>query len=147
MFEGSVITHIKIKLKKRIMGDYSKSYLNMLKDIPEDIQKDVIESIDIANKINSFIESKGLTYLDFAEKMNRSESEIRKWLTGFYKFNKDLSYKGYTGTVDFSIEDGCFFGQIAEIDSLVNYEGQSIDDLKNAFIEAVEDYIEITKTN
>lgn len=129
------------------MGDYSKSYLNMLKDISGDVQDDVVQSIDIANKINSFIESKGLTYLDFAEKMNRSESEIRKWLTGFYKFNKDIRHKGYTGTVDFSIEDGCFFGQITGIDSLVNYEGQCIDGLKNAFIEAVEDYIEITKTN
>ena len=52
-----------------------------------------------------------------------------------------LSYKGYLGTVNFSEKDGVFFGKIEGIDGLVNFEGESVLELTNAFHEAVEDYI------
>ena len=52
-----------------------------------------------------------------------------------------LKYKGFIGSVDFSEEDNVFFGKIEGIDGLVNYEGSSVDELKSAFHEAVEDYI------
>ena len=52
-----------------------------------------------------------------------------------------LKYKGFLGTVAFSDEDNVFFGKIEGINGLVNFEGESVDELKNAFHEAVDDYI------
>ncbi len=52
-----------------------------------------------------------------------------------------LHYKGFIGTVNFSEEDGVFFGKIEGIDGLVNFEGKSVDELVNAFHEAADDYI------
>lgn len=52
-----------------------------------------------------------------------------------------LSYKGYLGTVNFSEKDECFYGKIEGIDGLVNFEGESVSELTNAFHEAVDDYV------
>ena len=52
-----------------------------------------------------------------------------------------LNYKGYLGTVNFSEKDECFYGKIEGIDGLVNFEGQSVSELKDAFHEAVDDYV------
>lgn len=52
-----------------------------------------------------------------------------------------LSYKGYVGSVNFSEEDNVFFGKIEGIDGLVNFEGESVKELTNAFHEAVDDYL------
>ena len=56
-----------------------------------------------------------------------------------------LKYKGFIGSVDFSEEDNVFFGRIEGIDGLVNFEGSSVDELKSAFHEAVEDYLTFCK--
>ncbi len=53
-----------------------------------------------------------------------------------------MTYKGYTGTVEFHAEDEVFFGKIAGIRDLVSFEGDTVAKLKKAFKEAVEDYIE-----
>ena len=52
-----------------------------------------------------------------------------------------LKYKGYVGSVAYSEADQVFFGKIEGIDGLVNYEGQSVGELTNAFKEAVDDYL------
>lgn len=52
-----------------------------------------------------------------------------------------LNYKGYLGTVNFSEKDECFYGKIEGIDGLVNFEGQSVSELIEAFHEAVDDYV------
>ena len=56
-----------------------------------------------------------------------------------------LTYKGYIGSVAFSEEDNVFFGKIEGIDGLVNFEGESVKELTNAFHEAVEDYLAYCK--
>ncbi len=56
-----------------------------------------------------------------------------------------LKYKDYLGTVNFSEKDGVFFGKIEGIDGLVNFEGESVKELTDAFHEAVDDYIEYCK--
>ncbi|MBQ3655691.1 MAG: type II toxin-antitoxin system HicB family antitoxin [Bacteroidales bacterium] len=53
-----------------------------------------------------------------------------------------LTYKNYIGSVEFSEEDNVFFGKLEGINALVNYEGESVTELKNAFKEAVDDYLE-----
>ncbi len=59
---------------------------------------------------------------------------------------KDLmTYKGYYGSVHYNDEDRVFFGKLEFIRSLVNFEGTNVESLKNAFEEAVEDYLELCK--
>jgi len=53
-----------------------------------------------------------------------------------------LEHKGYYGSVHFSSEDEVFHGKLMGIDDLVNFEGTSVKELKKAFHEAVDDYLE-----
>jgi predicted HicB family RNase H-like nuclease len=52
-----------------------------------------------------------------------------------------MSYKGYTGSVHYSDDDRVFFGKVEYIRSLVSYEGTDVDSLRQAFEEAVDDYL------
>lgn len=52
-----------------------------------------------------------------------------------------IKYKEYYGSVEFSGEDECFYGKIIGIDDLVTFEGNSVEELKKAFEEAVDDYL------
>jgi predicted HicB family RNase H-like nuclease len=56
--------------------------------------------------------------------------------------NDVLEYKGYYASVHFSSEDDVFYGKLLGIDDLVNFEGASVKELKKAFHEAVNDYLE-----
>jgi predicted HicB family RNase H-like nuclease len=56
-----------------------------------------------------------------------------------------LKYKDYYATINFSAEDDVFFGKIIGINDLVTFEGTSVKELKEAFKEAVEDYLETCK--
>jgi predicted HicB family RNase H-like nuclease len=56
-----------------------------------------------------------------------------------------MQYKDDIGSVHFSAEDGVFFGKIEGINDLVTFEGTTVEEIKNAFEEAVEDYISICK--
>lgn len=56
-----------------------------------------------------------------------------------------LTYKGYIGSVSFSEKDNVFFGKIEGINGLVNFEGESVKELTDAFHEAVDDYLEYCK--
>ena len=55
--------------------------------------------------------------------------------------NSALEYKGYFGSIEFSNEDDCFYGKIIGIDDLVTFEGISVEEIKAAFHEAVDDYL------
>ena len=56
--------------------------------------------------------------------------------------NDILEYKGYYADIHFSANDEVFFGKLIGISDLVSFEGNSVNELKEAFIEAVEDYLE-----
>lgn len=53
-----------------------------------------------------------------------------------------MTYKGYIGTVHYSEEDEIFHGKIEAINDLIIFEGTSVKELKKAFREAVDDYLE-----
>ena len=53
-----------------------------------------------------------------------------------------LEYKGYYAVLNFSAEDEVFFGKLIGINDLVSFEGNSVTELKAAFQEAVDDYLE-----
>jgi predicted HicB family RNase H-like nuclease len=56
-----------------------------------------------------------------------------------------MVYKGYVGSVRFSAEDDVFYGRLEGLKDLVSYEGQSVAELKSAFHEAVDDYLDFCK--
>lgn len=53
-----------------------------------------------------------------------------------------LKYKNYLGSVEFSATDGVLHGKIIGINDLVTYEGDSVSDLQEAFIDSVDDYLQ-----
>lgn len=53
-----------------------------------------------------------------------------------------MTYKGYPARIDHSEEDGCFVGHIVGINDIVGFHGNSVADLRRAFEEAVDDYLE-----
>ena len=53
-----------------------------------------------------------------------------------------MTYNGYTGTVEYSEDDNVLFGRLTGIDDVITYEGDSVQELREAFTEAVDDYLE-----
>jgi len=54
-----------------------------------------------------------------------------------------MSCKGYYGSVEYSDEDGIFYGRIIGIDDHIIYDGYSVDDLRKNFQDAVNEYLNI----
>jgi predicted HicB family RNase H-like nuclease len=52
-----------------------------------------------------------------------------------------MRYKEYLGSVHYSDDDQVFYGKLEYIKSLVNYEGTDVTGLRQAFHEAVDDYM------
>jgi len=59
--------------------------------------------------------------------------------------NNTMQYKDYLGSVEFSEEDGLFFGKVLGIRSLVSYEGRTATELVKDFHGAVNDYLALCK--
>ena len=56
---------------------------------------------------------------------------------------KTFIYKGYTAKVRYSEEDGCFVGRVVDIDDIVSFDGNTDDELRDAFEGMVDFYIEV----
>ena len=52
-----------------------------------------------------------------------------------------LAYKNYNGTVEYSKEDGCLFGKVTGIKSLLSYEGDSVRELEKDFQNVIAEYL------
>jgi len=53
-----------------------------------------------------------------------------------------MRYKDYFAAIIYSEEDNLFVGRLAGIRHIVTFHGESVRELKNAFKEAVDDYLE-----
>lgn len=53
-----------------------------------------------------------------------------------------MSYKGYAARIEHDDDDGIFTGRIAGIRDGVGFHGDTVEGLREAFHEAVEDYLE-----
>lgn len=53
-----------------------------------------------------------------------------------------MTYKGYSARIEYDDEDGILFGQIAGIRDGVGFHADSVEALKTAFHEAVDDYLD-----
>ncbi len=56
-----------------------------------------------------------------------------------------LNYNGYTAKIEFDPDDNILFGNIIGIQDTVGFHGESVSEVKNAFHEAVEFYLESCK--
>jgi len=56
-----------------------------------------------------------------------------------------LKHKDFIASVKYSDDDEAFIGRIEGINSVVSFEGQSVKELKAAFAEAVESYLDFCK--
>lgn len=56
--------------------------------------------------------------------------------------SKFLSYKKYAASVHFDAEDEIFVGRLLGINDVVGFHADTVEGLKTAFREAVDDYLE-----
>ncbi len=55
---------------------------------------------------------------------------------------KTMTYKSYAARIEYSDEDACFVGHIAGISDIIGFHGDNVEELRQAFHEAVDDYLE-----
>ena len=53
-----------------------------------------------------------------------------------------MTYKGYSARIEYDDEDGIFTGRLAGISDGVGFHADTVEALRDAFHEAVEDYVE-----
>jgi len=58
---------------------------------------------------------------------------------------KNLEYKGYTGSIEYSKEDGLLYGKVLGIRGLISYEGSTGLELEEDFKASIDDYLELCK--
>jgi predicted HicB family RNase H-like nuclease len=56
--------------------------------------------------------------------------------------NNAMTYKGYFARIEYDDEDGIFFGRLAGIRDGIGFHAETVADLRSAFREAVDDYLE-----
>jgi len=55
--------------------------------------------------------------------------------------NDILVYKGFMGSAHFSADDNVFFGKVEGINDLITFEGDTVQELKDAFYYMVDEHI------
>lgn len=52
-----------------------------------------------------------------------------------------MRYRGYAGKVEFDAEADIFHGEVVGIRDVVTFQGRSVDEIRRAFRESVDDYL------
>ena len=60
-----------------------------------------------------------------------------------------MSYKGYIGSIEASVEDNCLYGKVLDlpVGTAITYEGKTVAELRADFESAVEDYLVFCSEN
>lgn len=53
-----------------------------------------------------------------------------------------MKYKGYCGSVRFDDEADIFHGEVTGLRDVITFQGRTVDEVKTAFRESVDDYLE-----
>lgn len=53
-----------------------------------------------------------------------------------------MEYKGYVGQVEFDDEANIFHGEVINLRDVVTFQGSSVQELRKAFEESVDDYLD-----
>jgi predicted HicB family RNase H-like nuclease len=56
-----------------------------------------------------------------------------------------MEYKGYVGKVEFDDEAGNFYGEVQGTRDVITFQGRSVDELRTAFQESIDDYLAFCK--
>ncbi len=56
-----------------------------------------------------------------------------------------MDYKGYIGHVEFDDEAEIFHGQVINTKDVITFQGSSVSEIKQAFIDSVDDYLAFCK--
>lgn len=56
-----------------------------------------------------------------------------------------MEYKGYVGKIEFDDDANLFHGEVIDIRDVVTFQGKSVNELKKAFHESINDYLEFCK--
>ncbi|AFY49546.1 protein encoded in hypervariable junctions of pilus gene clusters [Nostoc sp. PCC 7524] len=56
-----------------------------------------------------------------------------------------MKYKGYEAVVEFDDEAEIFHGEVINIRDVITFQGDSVKELKQAFYDSVDDYLEFCK--
>lgn len=52
-----------------------------------------------------------------------------------------MNYKGYIGQVEYDDENRIFSGSVINTRDVITFQGESVQELENAFHESVDDYL------
>ena len=53
-----------------------------------------------------------------------------------------MEYKGYLGKVEYDDDAGIFHGEVINLRDVITFQGESVDELRQAFQESVDDYLD-----
>ena len=53
-----------------------------------------------------------------------------------------MTHRGYAARIEYSDEDECFVGHIAGIQDIIGFHASTVEELRHAFRESVDDYLE-----
>ena len=53
-----------------------------------------------------------------------------------------LEHRSYIGRVEFDNDAGIFHGEVINVRDVITFQGDCVDELRQAFIDSVEDYLE-----
>jgi len=53
-----------------------------------------------------------------------------------------MQYKGYSGRVEYDDEAEIFHGEVIGLRDVITFQGTTVDEIKQAFKESVDDYID-----
>jgi len=56
-----------------------------------------------------------------------------------------IQYKGYMGVFEYDPDADFFHGEVVNLKDVVTFQGRSIDELKEALAESVEDYLDFCR--
>jgi predicted transcriptional regulator len=64
----------------------SEMFQQEIAKVPIELKLELDFSFAIADKIDAIIKKKGMTQKEFAKKMNKTEAEVSRWLSGTHNF-------------------------------------------------------------
>jgi len=67
------------------------------------------------------------------------KAEIRE--LGFDKGKNLMQYNGYIARVEFDNDANIFHGEVINLRDVITFQGESVDELRRAFEESVDDYL------
>jgi len=53
-----------------------------------------------------------------------------------------MEYKGYTARVEFDDDANAFHGEVVNLRDIITFEGESVEELRQAFADSVDDYLD-----